>query len=464
MSRFIRSSKYRHVFGTASKRDQCYDSLRVSPNAWDSNLVKVNPLFISVNWNAGGGGAFAVIPLDKTGKLPGNYPLFCGHSAPVLDTDFANFNDHIIASASEDGKVMIWNIPEVFPEGDEVENFETAAVTLHGHNKKVGYVLFHPSADNVLASASADLTVKLWDIETGKERQSLTGHNEIIQSMTWNWNGNLLATTCRDKKVRIFDARSNQIVQEGASHQGIKGSRITWLGNTDRMATTGFSRSSDRQVFIWNTGDLSEPIKKLDVDTSSGVLMPFYDPDVKVLYIAGKGDGNIRYYEFENDDLHFLSGYQSTEPQRGMAFMPKRALNFLDCEIARAFKVSGNTLVEPISFKVPRKAESFQADLYPNTPGAEPALTAEEFFSGKTAEPKLISLESGFQSGPKKDFVSNVQSASEVVMTEESTEDDYKTAYDKLRHENEQLKTTLSQKDVKIRQLEIQLEQLSMKR
>jgi WD40 repeat protein len=52
-----------------------------------------------------GGGAFAVIPLGERGKLPDLIPLFKGHSGPVLDTDFNPFNDSVLASASEDGKV-----------------------------------------------------------------------------------------------------------------------------------------------------------------------------------------------------------------------------------------------------------------------------------------------------------------------------------------------------------------------
>ena len=52
-----------------------------------------------------GGGAFAVVPLEEHGKLPDLIPLFKGHSAPVLDTDFNPFNDRVLASASEDGKV-----------------------------------------------------------------------------------------------------------------------------------------------------------------------------------------------------------------------------------------------------------------------------------------------------------------------------------------------------------------------
>jgi coronin-1B/1C/6 len=52
-----------------------------------------------------GGGALAVIPLTERGKLPDIIPLFKGHSGPVLDTDFNPFNDSVLASASEDGKV-----------------------------------------------------------------------------------------------------------------------------------------------------------------------------------------------------------------------------------------------------------------------------------------------------------------------------------------------------------------------
>ena len=69
-------------------QEQCYDNIRVSKNAWDTNLVKANPLYLSVNWDASGGGAFAVIPLKEKGRLPEQLPLFRGHTAVVLDTDW----------------------------------------------------------------------------------------------------------------------------------------------------------------------------------------------------------------------------------------------------------------------------------------------------------------------------------------------------------------------------------------
>lgn len=44
MAFFVRPSKYRHVYGTCAKRDVSYDNLRVSANAWDTNMVKANPV------------------------------------------------------------------------------------------------------------------------------------------------------------------------------------------------------------------------------------------------------------------------------------------------------------------------------------------------------------------------------------------------------------------------------------
>jgi coronin-1B/1C/6 len=43
-----------------------------------------------------------------------------------------------------------------------------------------------------------------------------------------------------------------------------------------------------------------------------------------------------------------------------MTFLPRRALDVSENEVARGFKVTGNC-IEPLGFVVPRKAETFQA-------------------------------------------------------------------------------------------------------
>ena len=67
-------------------------------------------------------------------------------------------------------------------------------------------------------------------------------------------------------------------------HGGIKGARVVWLGDQERLATTGFSKMSDRQIGLWETGGLKN-IKMISVDQSSGVLMPFYS-DNNILFVG----------------------------------------------------------------------------------------------------------------------------------------------------------------------------------
>lgn len=423
--RFVRASKYRHVFGRGSKKEQCYDNLRISKNAWDTNLIKANPEYISVNWESSGGGAFAVIPLNEKGRLPEQIPLFRGHTAAVLDTDWSPFNDSLISSASDDGKVFIWKVPEGFSLYTDAEQPADVSpvARLSGHMRKVGHVLFNTAAENILASSSGDQTVKIWDVEAGAAKLTLK-HNDIVQSLSWSADGSFLVTTCRDKKLRIWDARQEKPASELPGHPGAKNSRAVWLGEHDRIATTGFSRMSDRQLGLWDARAPKEPIGGFQIlDSISGVCMPFWDDGTQCLYLAGKGDGNIRYYEYENDKFEYLTEYKSSDPQRGIAFLPKRGVDLHDNEVLRGFKTVNDSYIEPISFIVPRRSEMFQSDIYPPTTGLKAGTTASEWLGGKTALPPKISLESVYDGEPPKEVASEYKppAASAPVQSQSPT-------------------------------------------
>lgn len=63
--RVVRQSKFRHVFGQPVKADQMYEDIRVSKVTWDSSFCAVNPKFLALIVESGGGGAFMVLPLAK---------------------------------------------------------------------------------------------------------------------------------------------------------------------------------------------------------------------------------------------------------------------------------------------------------------------------------------------------------------------------------------------------------------
>ncbi|KAK1064750.1 Coronin-like protein crn1 [Friedmanniomyces endolithicus] len=405
--RFVRASKYRHVFGKSTRREATYDNLRISKNAWDTNLVKVNPKYLAVNWEASGGGAFAVIPLEEKGKLPEQLPLFRGHTAAVLDTDWNPFNDDIIASGSDDGKVFLWKVPDAFTLHTDAE--EPADVKpvgkLSGHSRKVGHVLFNPAAENVLASSSGDYTVKLWDLEDGKSKLTLK-HSDIVQSLSWSANGSMLVTTSRDKKLRFWDVRQEKPAHEVQGNMGAKSSRCVWMGDHDRVVTTGFSKMSERQLGLWDMRDPTKPVGGdfTPMSSSSAVSMPFWDDGTQMLFVAGKGDGNIVYFEYEHDKFEPLSEYKSADPQRGLAFMPKRGVNTHENEVTRAYKTVDDRLIEPIPFIVPRRSETFQDDIYPATVGLKPAMSSSEWLDGKTALPPKFSMEDMYDGNTPQEY------------------------------------------------------------
>lgn len=452
MSRIVRSSKYRHVFGKAERKESCFDNLKPSKGAWDSNKVKANNQFVAVIWESRGGGSFAVLNNDKTGKYTSDLPLVSGHKGTVLDIDCSPFDDYLMASVSEDGNGRIWNIPE----GGLTEHLTDPVQTLIGHRRKVGTVNFHPTASNIVVTSSTDYSVKVWDIQTGDATLTVSGHADIIQSVCWNRDGSKIATTSKDKKARILDPRAQTVAAEFTGHPGVKGSRILWLGGAgreERLFSVGFSRSSDRCFAIHDPRDLSKPLAKQNIDTSSGIIMPFYDYDTNMLYLAGKGDGNIRYYEFDDSKpfIHYISDYKSSTPQLGMGMRPKTACDIASCEVASFLKVTNN-MIEPIHFTVPRKSEMFQDDIFPNTAGPEPALTSDAWFGGANADPKLISLETGFVAKPKgAEFKPTV--VKEVKEEKPKTELEWKKEVESLNKRIAFLEAEIVKKDAKIKEL-----------
>lgn len=60
----------------------------------------------------------------------------------------------------------------------------------------------------------------------------------------------------------------------------------------------------------------------------------------------------------------------------------------------RAYKTVNDSYIEPISFTVPRRAEVFQADIYPPATGLKPAVSAKDWLAGKDGVPAKIDLES----------------------------------------------------------------------
>jgi len=451
-NKFVRSSKYRHVFANVPKRDDVWDGIKMTKSAWDSNWVTASSKWIAVAWQTAGGGAVGILDATKPGKLePTQVPLVAGHKGAVLDLEFDPFNDSIFATCSEDCTAKLWKIPDGgLAQGAQLnEDMQT----LKGHKRKVGVVKYHTVVENLIATAGQDYDVKCWDIEKGLAVNTTPGHTNIIQSLDWNYNGSLLCSNAKDKKVRVIDPRQQTIAMEGNSHVGVKGGRALWLGKHDKLVSVGFGSGASREYMIWDIKNMDAPIVKATLDNAAGVVIPFYDEDSDLLFFAGKGDGGIRYYELvpeadPSEMIFEVSTYRTNDSTAGCGAVYRRACNVSVNEIIRLYQVTG-TQLRPLSFQVPRKSDLFQDDLFPDCRGDEPNLALAQWLAGENATPKLVNLEHGFAPSEKKE-----KAISKVEEEKELTPAESKHKVEELTRRVAYLEAELAKRDARIKDLE----------
>lgn len=81
--------------------------------------------------------------------MPNTLPMVAGHTSAVLDIQWCPHNNDVIASASDDCTVKIWEIPK---DGIGIHPLTDAIATLIGHQRRVYLVQWHPTAQGIIAS------------------------------------------------------------------------------------------------------------------------------------------------------------------------------------------------------------------------------------------------------------------------------------------------------------------------
>jgi WD40 repeat protein/energy-coupling factor transporter ATP-binding protein EcfA2 len=187
-----------------------------------------------------------------TGEL---LEVFGGHTKMINKVSWST-DGLWIASASDDATVILRRI-----NGEIVHTLQ--------HDDMAYGAVFSPN-NQLLASASLDKTVRIWNITDGKLLHEMTGHAESVNRISFSSDGCLIASASDDKTVKLWQVENGSLLD-------------TFAAGDQNINTVSFS--SDGQTIA-----------------------------------SGSTDGNIRLWRIDGTPLHTFQGH--TDRVFGLAFSP----------------------------------------------------------------------------------------------------------------------------------------------
>ena len=109
-----------------------------------------------------------------------------------------------IVSASDDKTIRIW----------DVEKGKQIGEPITGHTANIIYASFSPDGKKIV-SASWDGTIRIWDAKTGKQfGKTITGHTSFVNSASFSPDGTKIVSASEDRTIRIWDAETGEQISE----------------------------------------------------------------------------------------------------------------------------------------------------------------------------------------------------------------------------------------------------------
>ncbi|MEH2205953.1 MAG: caspase family protein [Nostoc sp.] len=123
--------------------------------------------------------------------------------------------------------------------------------TLTDHSDTVNSVAISPDGQ-ILASGSADKTIKIWNLKTGTLLETLEGHSHTVNSVVISPNGQILASGSADKTIKIWNLNTRKLVRNlGNWFSTAHSDSVYSLGITPDSQTL-ISGSRDHTIKLWN--------------------------------------------------------------------------------------------------------------------------------------------------------------------------------------------------------------------
>jgi len=223
-------------------------------------------------------------------QLRNNIYALRGHTLGVTRLALSGDGKRL-CSGSYDKTIKVWDLDS----GKET-------LTLRGHTRGVSSLALSGDGKR-LCSGSEDQTIKVWDLESGKETLTLRGHTSGVSSLALSGDSSLalsgddkrLCSGSGDSTIKVWDLESGKETLTLRGH----------VGNVASLALSGdgkrlFSGSYDETIKVWDL-ESGKEILTLRGHTN-GVSSLALSRDGKHLYSGGE-DNTVKVWDLERELL-----------------------------------------------------------------------------------------------------------------------------------------------------------------
>ncbi|XP_013910742.1 PREDICTED: WD repeat-containing protein 17 isoform X1 [Thamnophis sirtalis] len=225
-----------------------------------------------------------------------------GHVETIFDCKFKPDNPDLLATASFDGTIKVWDITTL-----------TAICTSPGNEGVIYSLSWAPGDLNCIAGATSRNGGFIWDVSRGKMIARFSEHGKSgIFCIAWSHKDSKRIATCSGDGFCIIRTIDGKILHKYKHPAAVFG--CDWSQNNKDMIATGCEDKNVRVYYLATSSD--QPLKVFSGHTAK-VFHVRWSPLREGILCSGSDDGTVRIWDYTQDAcINILSGH--TAPVRGL--------------------------------------------------------------------------------------------------------------------------------------------------